>query len=91
MIINTSNLGWFHQHPLLEAQFVAMGQMRAAEVKAPLFISANTGVSAMMDTTGRIIVQSASGKPQAISFREETGLLVPEIKDYAHEITFTAF
>jgi apolipoprotein N-acyltransferase len=57
LLVNASNLGWFHQNPLLEAQFLAIGQMRAAEIRLPLVISSNTGRSAIVSPLGEIVVQ----------------------------------
>jgi apolipoprotein N-acyltransferase len=58
LLINLSNLGWFHQNPLIEAQFLAIGQLRAAESKTPLAIASNTGISAILSSTGAILKQS---------------------------------
>lgn len=55
LLINTSNLGWFHQNPLIEAQFLAIGQLRAAETGLPLVISSNTGISAIISSQGNIL------------------------------------
>lgn len=55
LLINVSNLGWFHQNPLIEAQFLAIGQMRAAETGTPLAIASNTGISAMLSSSGTIL------------------------------------
>ncbi len=63
ILINTSNLGWFHQHPFLEAQFLAMGQLRAAQAQRPLIIATNTGVSALINAQGYILQKSPSGQP----------------------------
>lgn len=58
LLINSSNLGWFHQNPLLEAQFLAIGQIRAAETHLPLVISSNTGISAIISNQGKILQQT---------------------------------
>ncbi len=58
LLINLSNLGWFHQNPLIEAQFLAIGQLRAAESKTPLAIASNTGISAILSATGAILKRS---------------------------------
>jgi apolipoprotein N-acyltransferase len=60
LLVNSSNLGWFHGNRLLWRQFLAIGQIRAAENRMPLVISANTGVSALISSRGRILQQSAS-------------------------------
>jgi apolipoprotein N-acyltransferase len=58
LLVNSSNLGWFHQNPLLEAQFLAIGQVRAAEAGLPLVISSNTGISAIISGQGKILRQT---------------------------------
>jgi apolipoprotein N-acyltransferase len=55
LLINTSNLGWFHQNPLLESQFLAIAQLRAAETHLPLVVSSNTGISAILSPEGAIL------------------------------------
>lgn len=62
LLINLSNLGWFHENPLLEAQFLAMGQLRAAETGLPLAIASNTGISAILSNTGEILKQTIPSK-----------------------------
>jgi apolipoprotein N-acyltransferase len=50
----SSNLGWFqHQpNPLLERQYLAFAQLRAAESRTPLILAANEGVSAIINGHG---------------------------------------
>jgi apolipoprotein N-acyltransferase len=61
LLLNTSNLGWFHENPLLEAQFVAIGQMRAAETGLPLVIASNTGTSAIIAGNGQVMSRTTPG------------------------------
>jgi apolipoprotein N-acyltransferase len=61
LLLNTSNLGWFHENPLLEAQFLAIGQMRAAETGLPLVIASNTGTSAIIGGGGQVINRTIPG------------------------------
>ncbi len=65
LLINTSNMGWFHQNPLLEAQFLAIGQIRAAETGLPLVMSSNTGISAILSSHGDILIQTRPDQAQA--------------------------
>lgn len=58
LLINASNLGWFHQNPFMEAQFLAIGQLRAAETGLPLAIASNTGISALISSNGTILRQT---------------------------------
>jgi apolipoprotein N-acyltransferase len=62
LLINLSNLGWFHQNPLLEAQFLAIGQLRAAETRTPLAIASNTGISAILSDSGAVLKQTIPSK-----------------------------
>ncbi|MBY0404982.1 MAG: hypothetical protein K2X66_13870 [Cyanobacteria bacterium] len=70
LLVNISNLGWFHGNHLLEAQFLAMCQMRAAETGIPMIVSTNTGVSAFISSSGEILRQSSSQSP-AILFSQD--------------------
>jgi apolipoprotein N-acyltransferase len=67
MLVNVSNLGWFHGNRWLEQQFLAIGQMRAAETGLPLAISTNTGVSALIDGSGRFLQVSESQRAQILT------------------------
>jgi apolipoprotein N-acyltransferase len=68
LLINSSNLGWFHQNPLLENQFLAIGQLRAAETHLPLVISSNTGISAIISSQGQLLQQThPNGQKEAKS------------------------
>lgn len=58
LLLNASNLGWFHQNPWLEAQFLAIARLRAAETRLPLVLASNTGISAILSPMGDILVQS---------------------------------
>lgn len=75
MLINTSNLGWFHQNPLLEAQFLAIGQMRAAETDLPLVIASNSGISAIIAPMGRILRQAEPLKLDSSNSPHKTQVL----------------
>ncbi|MBY0450508.1 MAG: hypothetical protein K2X01_07795 [Cyanobacteria bacterium] len=70
ILINSSNLGWFHQNSALNAQFLAYGKLRAAETQRPLVLAANTGISAIIAPGGAILKQTTPGKPSvnAVNF-----------------------
>ena len=51
VIINVTNDGWFKQSPAA-AQHFANARFRAIELRRPMLRSANTGVSAAVDSTG---------------------------------------
>ncbi len=70
LLVNVSNLGWFHGNPMMAVQFLKAGQMRAAENALPLAISANTGPTALIDGNGEII--------KALPFSHQDVLRFPE-------------
>ncbi len=62
LLVTLSNLGWYQQNSLLESQFLAINQMRAAETGIPLILATNTGVSAMISEHGQVLNQTPSGQ-----------------------------
>ena len=70
LLVNVSNLGWFHGNPMMATQFLRIGQLRAAENALPLAISANTGPTALIDGNGEII--------RALPFSQQGVLRFPE-------------
>lgn len=65
VIINVTNDGWFKESAAA-AQHFANARFRAIELRRPLLRTANTGVSAAVDTTGST-AHPDSGKPQVIT------------------------
>lgn len=68
MLVNSSNLGWFHHNPVLDAQFIAIGRMRAAETGLPVIIASNTGTSAILAGGGTIVKATRPRHKTAIHF-----------------------
>lgn len=73
LLLNISNLGWFHENPLMEAQFLAIGRLRAAENRLPLVIASNTGISAIISANGDVLARTqpfaaGSGHAQIIRY-----------------------
>lgn len=64
LIINVTNDGWF-KHSEAAEQHIANAKFRAIELRRPMVRSANTGVSAIISTTGSL-VDPATGKHQVI-------------------------
>lgn len=62
LLVNISNLGWFHENPWMSRQFLAIGQTRAAETGLPLVISANTGPSAIISREGTLLYWMPAGQ-----------------------------
>ncbi len=66
LLVDVSNLGWFHENRWMEAQFLAIARMRAAETGLPLILASNTGISAVLSPSGRILARShrqRAGRP----------------------------
>lgn len=57
MVVNVSNLGWFHGSTLLAQQFWAKGRLLATQLERPVVIAANTGPSGIIDARGRRLAQ----------------------------------
>lgn len=61
ILVNISDLAWFHDSMIGE-QMIASSVLRAVENHRYVVFAANTGPSAIIDPTGRIINRSQSGK-----------------------------
>ena len=61
ILVNVSNLGWFHQSSL-NRQVLAAAVLRAVENGRFMVLSSNTGVSAVIDPSGVITSASYPGK-----------------------------
>jgi apolipoprotein N-acyltransferase len=57
VLVNLTNDGWFWGSSELELHLIC-GVFRAVEVRKPLVIAANTGISAHIDASGRIVQQA---------------------------------
>lgn len=55
-LVNISNLAWFGDGRALD-QHLVIGRMRALELRRPMLMSTNTGWSAVIDDTGRVIAR----------------------------------
>ncbi|RYD34412.1 MAG: apolipoprotein N-acyltransferase [Verrucomicrobiaceae bacterium] len=55
VIVNITNDGWFKESPAA-AQHFANAKFRAIELRRPMLRTANTGVTASVDTTGRATI-----------------------------------
>lgn len=61
LLVNVSNLGWFHQS-FLNRQILAAAVMRAVENGRYVVLATNTGISAVIDPTGVVTSVSYPGK-----------------------------
>jgi apolipoprotein N-acyltransferase len=57
VLVNLTNDGWFWGSSELELHLIC-GVFRAVEIRKPLVIAANTGISAHIDANGRIVQQA---------------------------------
>jgi apolipoprotein N-acyltransferase len=65
VLVNLTNDGWFHGSSELDMH-VACDVFRAIECRKPFVIAANTGFSAWIDGSGRVIKQSKRGENDTI-------------------------
>ena len=65
VIVNVTNDGWFKESAAA-AQHFANARFRTIELRRPMLRSANTGVSAAIDTTGSV-AHPSTGAPQMIT------------------------
>lgn len=65
VIVNVTNDGWFKESAAADQHF-QYARFRAIELRRPMLRSANTGVSAAIDTTGSI-AHPDTGKPQILT------------------------
>jgi apolipoprotein N-acyltransferase len=56
ILVNVTNDGWFWGSNELE-QHLACGVFRTVECRLPMVIAANTGISASIDASGRILAE----------------------------------
>ncbi len=80
VLVNLTNDGWFGSFDLTREQHLQIARWRCVELGVPLVRAANTGISAIVDTAGRVVgrgVESGSG------YRRE-GLLVGEVEFDPH-------
>ena len=68
MLVNISNDGWFNGSAELP-QHLAICVFRAVENRVPIARAVNTGISALIDSAGRVerVVESSSGDRRAVS------------------------
>lgn len=57
VLINLTNDGWFGVDPGGRAQHLQISQWRAIENRVPVVRAANTGISALIDSAGRILAR----------------------------------
>lgn len=53
VLATTANLGWFGQR--INAQYLQINQLRAKEVARPMVVASNTGLSAVISASGKVL------------------------------------
>jgi apolipoprotein N-acyltransferase len=71
LLVNVSNDGWFG-NSLAPHQHLEMARLRARETGRPMLRATNTGISAIIDYTGRIIARSPQFEEAVV-----TGTITP--------------
>ena len=82
LIINVTNDGWF-KHSEAARQHLANARFRAIELRRPMVRSANTGVSAIISTTGSLI-DPATGKRQVIEDEQGSHFIAGSLYGHAY-------
>lgn len=72
LLINASNDGWFGSHDRERRMHLQIARFRSIENRIPLIRVANTGITALVDSSGRIIAQT---KPRVMT----TKLFTPRL------------
>ncbi|MDG1357049.1 MAG: apolipoprotein N-acyltransferase [Akkermansiaceae bacterium] len=85
LIINVTNDGWF-KHSEAAKQHMANAKFRAIELRRPMVRSANTGVSAIISTTGSL-VDPATGTRQVIEDDQASHFVEGSIYGHAYAPT----
>lgn len=65
VLVNLTNDGWFYGSSILDLH-LKCGVFRAIENRRPLVIAANTGISANIEGSGRIIDRGPKRKPEVL-------------------------
>jgi apolipoprotein N-acyltransferase len=66
LLVTISDDAWFG-HSFASAQHLQMGQMRAMETGRYLLFSSNTGITAIVDTHGKIIARAPEFQPTVLT------------------------
>jgi apolipoprotein N-acyltransferase len=75
VLVNITNYGWFKESAQLD-QALAITVFRAVETGTPVVVAANTGISALIDASGRIVSTLSSGGLR----KSVEGVLLAEIE-----------
>lgn len=79
LLINLTNDGWFGFFKAGRLQHLQLARWRCLELGTPMARAANTGVSALIDTRGRVIASGIDGHPSAAHVDGVLSGLIPNI------------
>jgi apolipoprotein N-acyltransferase len=65
ILLNLTNDGWFGGFDPAREQHLQIARWRAAELGVSVVRAANTGISAVIDPTGRVLARGVDGSPKA--------------------------
>jgi apolipoprotein N-acyltransferase len=65
VLVNLTNDGWFYGSSILDLH-LKCSVFRAIENRRPMLIAANTGISAHIDGSGRIVLRAPKREPQVL-------------------------
>jgi apolipoprotein N-acyltransferase len=65
LIANLTNDGWFGNSDIAREQHLEIAQWRCIELATPMARAANTGISALIDSKGRILARGVEGSRHA--------------------------
>jgi apolipoprotein N-acyltransferase len=65
LIANLTNDGWFGNSDIAREQHLGIARWRCVELATPMARAANTGISAIVDSKGRILSRGVEGSQQA--------------------------
>ncbi len=89
-LLNVSNDAWFGDSPG-PYQHLRQAQLRAVEEGLPVIRAANTGISAIVDSYGRLLAQIGVGEPGVIDGALPGALAPPPAAKYGKMILWILF
>lgn len=89
LLINLTNDGWFGKLRGGREQHLQIGRFRCIENRVPMVRAANTGISAAIDSAGRIIRYGPSLPPGSAAWNAE-GVMIASIPLHARPTLYAA-
>lgn len=79
LLVNLTNDGWFAFFKAGRLQHLQLARWRCLELGTPMARAANTGLSAIIDTLGRVIASGIDGDPSATEIDGVLSGVIPNI------------